>query len=493
MALTTNRPAGDPGPPRPADGWTRLWRLLAGWPALLWVGPALLAAALTLALPQMPTALAGDPAGQVVWLAGLRGALGPWAERLAALGLLAIEQSPLYRILLAAALFSALLGLYEALRKLAGIWALGPVEQPESYFGEPRASVRAPSALEPGRALDGLARRLRARGWRVRRRSAIAVEYAVADRPWGLAGRALARLGLVLLVLGFGWTAWRGWRAAVVLAAGHSVELAGPGAAGGAEVLRLEGMGAAGARVALNREGRDLAVAELGPGAWTLWPGALLLRMTGGGPALRVSGEGANGQPLVLKSCQACPPASSVTLLVAPDVAERSAFAPRESLALVAEPLPGDEAAVQVTVLALSGQDQEELLTETVRGERRLAARGVVFRLAVARYAQLDVWHAPGLALALAGALLGGLGLLLGRLWPYRRVWALAAPEAGATQIKLAGPEPAGLEPVDSGRPAGPEELARLARLAAGAGEPEPARAAEPPGEAESPGEPGPA
>jgi hypothetical protein len=426
-----------PAAPRPApDAWSRVWRVLAGPAALAWVLPALLATALTLILPQAPSALAGDATARAAWLAGRPGVpTGGYAlpASLAAFDLFAIELAPWYRVLLAASLLSALLGVYEAARALRAAWPRPDLERPESFFAEPQAHARWVVALAPPAALDRAAATLRRGGWRVRRAAGAAAEYLAADRPWGAAGRLLAWGGLAVLVLGCGWTAWGGWRTALVLADGQSGVPGIPSSP--ADVVRLDGLRDGRALLALNRDGRDVSAVAAPVGWWTPWVDNLLVRAGGEGPALHVTGEDANGQPLQLKGCQACAAAAAVTLALAEDEPERSAFVPLQQLVLVAERVPGRADAVQVNVLTAEGRS---LTSELIAGERTLTVGNVVLHLGVVRYAQLDIQYMPGLALALAGIVLAVLGVGLALALPERRLWALAAPEGGVTVIKAA-------------------------------------------------------
>jgi hypothetical protein len=242
--LSTARPA--------PDVWSRVWRVLTGPAALAWVLPALLATVLTLIVPQAPSALAGDAAARTAWLAGRPGVLRRrWPP-----SIYSPLNWPRYRVLLAASLLSALLGAYEAARALRAAWLRPDIERPESFFAEPQAYARCAVALPPAAVLDRAAAQLRRGGWRVRRAAGAAAEYLAADRPWGAAGRVLAWSGLAVLVLGCGWTAWSGWRTALVLAEGQSGVLGIPSSPV-ADVVRLDGL----------RDGRAAGCAQpRGPG-----------------------------------------------------------------------------------------------------------------------------------------------------------------------------------------------------------------------------------
>jgi hypothetical protein len=167
-------------------------------------------------------------------------------------------------------------------------------------------------------------------------------------------------------------------------------------------------------------------------GWWAPWAGRLLVRVSGEGAGMRVTGEDAR-PTAATKGCQVCA-APAVTLALAEDVPERTAFAPCSNWCWwrSAYRVGGRG---QVDVLTAEGRS---LTSTLVTGERALAVEGAVLHLGVVRYAQLDVQYVPGLALVLAGLLLAVLGGGLALALPERRLWALAAPEGGTTVLKAA-------------------------------------------------------
>lgn len=424
---------------RGTDLWSRLWTFLAGRSAWLWILPALSAAVLTLAVPQLPNAAASDAALREVWLAGARGQLGPIADRLADLGLLSIERTAAYRVLLAAGLFSTLLRLFDNGRSLATHWPASAAPRAESFFAEPNAYRVRTLAVAPDAALDGLGDGLRRRGFRVVREGGTGVEYLAADRVAGRIGQIAGHVGLFALLAGLLWTAAGGWRASVVLTPGQSASLAG-GTGPAGDMLRLDAFDAGRAQLAVNRAGRDVAQA-LVPAGLTGWLDGVLVLPGADGPAARVTGEDRNGQPLQLEGCSACAPAPVVTFILAPDTPERSAFAPGQALVLVAERGPGAGLPVRVSVLAGSAEEPVQVVEITDAGD--VTVDTAVFHVSVLRYVTLDVHRAPGLLLAVAGLALGVLGALWALALPPRRLWALAAVEQGATTLKVASDDPA--------------------------------------------------
>lgn len=425
--------------PRGTDAWSRLWAFLAGRPAWLWMAPALAAALLALALPQLPSAAGSDATLREVWLAAARGQLGPIADRLEDLGLLSVERTAAYRVLLAASVFSVLLRLFESGRDLAAHWPVPAAPRAESFFAEPNAHGGRTLAVAPGAALAGLGGALRRRGFRVVREGGAGVEYLAADRVAGRIGRLAGNAGLLALLAGLLWTAAGGWRASVVLTPEQSASLAGGGDPAG-DMLRLDAFDGGRAQLAVNRAGRDVAQASV-PAGWAWWLDGMLVRLGADGPAARVTGEDRNGQPLQLESCPACAPAPAVTLVLAPDTPERSAFAPGQALVFVAERGPGAGLPVRVSVLAGSAGQPVQVVEIADAGD--VTVDTAVFHVSVLRYVTLDVHRAPGLPLAVAGLAVGVLGALCALALPPRRLWALAAMEQGATTLKIASDDPA--------------------------------------------------
>jgi hypothetical protein len=425
--------------PRGTDLWSRLWAFLAGRPAWVWILPALAAASLALALPQLPNAAASDATLREMWLAGARGQLGPIADRLADLGLLSIERTAVYRAMLAAGVLSTLLRLFESGRGLVAHWPAPAAPRAESFFAEPNAYAGRTLPAPAEATLARLAAGLRRQGFRVVRGSGTGVEYLAADRVIGRIGRLAANVGLLALLGGLLLTATSGWRAAVVLTPGQSAPLAG-GTEPPGDILRLDTFDAGRAQLAINRAGRDVAQGTV-PAGLPWWLDGVLVRTGADGPAVRVTGEDRNGQPLQFESCPACAPASAVTLVLAPDTPERSAFAPGQALVFVAERGPGAGLPVRASVLAGSGEQPVQVAEIADAGD--VVVDAAVFHVSVLRYLTLDVYRAPGMPLAAAGLIVGGLGAVCALALPPRRLWALAAAEQGATTMKIASDDPA--------------------------------------------------
>jgi hypothetical protein len=309
----------------------------------------------------------------------------------------------------------------------------------ESFFAEPNAHAGHTLQAAPDAALARLGGSLRRQGFRVVREGGAGVEYLAADRVAGRIGRLAANAGLLVLLAGLLWTAAGGWRASVVLTPGQSTGLAG-GAEPAGDMLRLDAFDAGRAQLAVNRAGRDVAQASV-PAGLTWWLDGALVRVGADGPAVRVTGEDRNGQPLQFESCSACAPAPAVTLVLAPDTPERSAFAPGQALVVVAERGPGAGLPVRVSVLAGSVEQPVQVVEVTHAGD--VTVDTAVFHVSVLRYVTLDVYRAPGLPLAAAGLALAVLGAVCALALPPRRLWALAASEQGATTLKIATDDPA--------------------------------------------------
>lgn len=420
------------------DVLDRLWHLASGPTAWL-----VLLAGLALSLlggslwPQLPPAEAADPTLASRWLNTTAARYGAWGTALRTVGLFDIAHTLWFRLLLALLAFHLLLRAAEAAHTV--VVALSdrrPLFPSTALPHEVTASLPPPLA----EAAQTVRARLAASGLCVIRDEETATGvrlYADRGRP-GLFAPLLANIGALLLLLGlFVNDAWGWQRANLLLAPGQETAL---GHDSGLS-LRLETAAGDDGQLLFRHE-RGESVARPLAFARPARYGGISVYQTGEGPALVVRGQDEAGHPLALQPLSSAETeADMVSLVFDQPQAERHLTAPGANLALriVAQPLrvPADRPSWLVE--AYRGGSAQPILETVIGAESTLTVGDVRFHLTPARYRLLQVVHAPGLALLLAGGLLLLLSTVLPLIWPAEQVWAELVPERRAISVRLAG------------------------------------------------------
>ena len=185
-------------PARTSDLLVWLWRLLASAQFAIALSTFLaFAGLLQVMLPQIPSAMEGNPAAIDAWLEGQRGTYGPFTEPLHRVGLFSVVQA--WWFLTGLGLLACAVCVYIADRFLLA-WreVTRPRERlPDSFFE--RAANRVAFGLPAWGTLEAL---LRKRRFRVRAVAEGDAVYLFADRfAWAQLGNLTSHIALVLFLV----------------------------------------------------------------------------------------------------------------------------------------------------------------------------------------------------------------------------------------------------------------------------------------------------
>jgi len=419
------------------DVLDRLW-LLAGGPTarlmlLAWLMLSLLLGSLW---PQLPPAEAGDPTLASRWLSSTASRYGAWGTALRTVGLFDIAHALWFRLLLTLLGLHLLLRVAEAAQAAAAALSGLPPLPPNAVLHQTATSLPPPLPEAAGQVRAQLA----AGGLRVLEEEDTATGarlYADRARP-GLLAPLLADVGALLLLLGlFVNSAWGWQRGDLLLAPEQEIAL---GRDTGLR-LRLETTPSDDGQLLFLHD-QDEPVARPLAIARPARHGGIGVYQTGDGPALVVRGQDEAGHPLALQPLTGAETAAdTVSLVFDQPQAERHLAVPEANLALrvVAQPLRAPADPPSWLVEAYRGGSSQPILATSVDAESTLTVDGARFHLTPARYRLLQVVHAPGLALLLAGGLTLLLGAALPLMWPAEQVWAELLPERRAVTVRLLG------------------------------------------------------
>ena len=423
----------------------RILRVLDGlWyvgsaPHTLMALTALLAGTLALAaiIPQQPTGLAGAAAEQ--WLTGAASGYRQAGSFLRAVGAFHIAGSPWTRAILAALALNLTLRVAAQSGFLYRLW-----RSPGLLNAPPRLIVQR--AALPG-ALDILVNEtpamLRPRFSSV----AVAVNhdaeraqvYAV-RRPLGATGPLLTYVGPLLILLGLLLNDALGWRAEnIALAPGSSTLL--PRADG--LWITLDGNASeqsAPVTLSLTRMNADkkVRIAANQPARW----GGVWLTQQEIAPALAVTAEDSNGQPIAIQSLAPGGEINQKLHLLFQQTQGEQAFAlPTRDLTFRAVSYPAlperNIAAPVFLVEAYRGADPVPVFDKLVEDTAALKLDGVTLTLLRTRYVIIEVAALPGLPLLLLGAIIGLAGVITSVAWGPTRAWIGMAADGDAVDLAV--------------------------------------------------------
>ena len=430
------------GADRPLAPWAKAWQVLVSDRLLiLWLGFLALAGLLVLWFPQAPRSAYLQESGVERWLTGVRPQLGAPASTLMALGVLTVAQAGWFRVILAGIGLTLLLRTFDALHQLGN---------PTAPF-RPAVSHSLTIKSEPPAALDVVQAMLDRRFRRNQQRYPDAEPHPrlVAFRPLAPVRTLCVTVGGLVVMAGWLWTQAAGWELANLrLTEDSPVTVALT-----EQTLRLEAFQvdwgdeeapvSALARLALWDD--ELAAngeVDLNEG-WR-WQG-VSYRLTAVGPAITVSGEGADEQPLMLQTAAHRPPVREVTLLLPPEDGPRSFAAPDEGIVIQveAEPLITSP---RIGLRAYQGREGELVEDQTINEAATVALNGARFFFDIVPYAEITASHTPGQALMIAGGviLLTGILLTLAGAGRPGRLEVIAAGRDGVTELTLNAPDHTG-------------------------------------------------
>jgi len=421
----------------------RIARVLDGlWyagsaPHTLMALTALLAGTLALAaiIPQQPAGLAGAAAEQ--WLTGAASGYRQAGSFLRAVNAFHITGTPWMRALLAALALSLVLRVAAQAGFLYRLW-----RSPGLLNAPPRLIVQRASL--PG-ALDTLVDQTPAA---LRPRfSSVAVDHdaeraqmVAVRRPLGATGPLLTYAGPLLILLGLLLNDTLGWRAVnIALAPGSSTLL--PRADGLWITLDgIAGKQSAPVTLSLTRMNADkkVRIAANQPARW----GGVWLTQQEIAPALAVTAEDSNGQPIAIQSLAPGGEVNQKLHLLFQQTQSEQAFAlPTRDLTFRAVSYPAlperNIAAPVFLVEAYRGADPVPVFDELVEDTAAVKLDGVTLTLQRSRYVILEAAALPGLPLLLLGAIITLAGVITSVVYGPTRAWIGMAADGDAVDLAV--------------------------------------------------------
>jgi cytochrome c biogenesis protein len=420
---------------------TRLWRFLGstGLAVVLLIAVVLGALVGTL-FPQFTPDRAADAAAVARWLAAAQEKYGFLFRLYQALGLFDVYHSPWFLALVAALVLNTVVCTIDRLRVLwKAVTAKPRVEHAETFYERmPHRISLAVASVEQGE--QALRRVLGRRRYHVVAERQSGVTYLFAER------NRLARLAtlvthtsLVLLLFGFLWSGWGGWRERAVALGPGQVYDVGHGQSfavrsDGLEIERYPNGQPSDyrAHLAVLEKGTEVKRKTVRVNDPLTYRGVSFY-LYSYGPAGRVRATDAEGQPISLQAeaGQEVTP-GEVTLNFAGEGDGQEIVVP--SLDLVMRLIfyyQGPSLFVQATRRG----EAKPFGAGSIRGGDSLKVGDVTFEFDLDRYIVLQVVHDPGFKLViLAGFLVIG-GLIFSFYFPYKRLWA----KVTADELRLAG------------------------------------------------------
>ena len=423
----------------------RILRVLDGlWyagsaPHTLMVLTALLAGTLALAaiIPQQPAGLTGAAAEQ--WLTGAASGYRQAGSFLRAVGAFHIAGSPWTSAILAALALNLTLRVAAQADFLYRLW-----RSPGLLNAPPRLSVQratlpgalnilvdqTPAALQP-------------------RFSSVAVaidqdpghaQMVAVRRPLGATGPLLTYAGPLLILLGLLLNDALGWRATnIALAPGDSTLL--PRADGLWITLdSIAGEQSAPVTLSLTRMNADknVRIAANQPARW----GGVWLTQHEIAPALAVTAEGSNGQPIAIQSLAPGGEVNQTLQLLFQQTQGEQGFAlPTRDLTFRAVSYPAlperNIASPVFLIEAYRGADPVPVFDELVQDTAAVKLDGVTLTLRRDRYVILEVAALPGLPLLVLGAIMALAGVITSVVWGPTRAWIGMAANGDAVDLAV--------------------------------------------------------
>ncbi len=421
--------------------FTRLWRFLGSTRlAVVLLVVVLLAALVGTLFPQLTPDTAADPAAAARWLTTAQEKYGFRFGLYRTLGLFDVYHSPWFLALVAALLLNTVVCTVDRLRVLWRAFTAKPrIEQAEAFYERmPNHVSLAVASVEQGE--QALRQVLGRRRYRLVAERQSGVTYLFGER------NRLARLAtlvthtsLVLLVFGFLWSSWGGWRERAVALGPVQVYEVGHGRSfavrsDGLEIERYPSGQPSDYRAYLTvlERGAEVMRKTVRVNDPLTYRGVSFY-LYSYGPAGRVRATDAGGQPVPLQVESGQEVASGeVTLNFAGEGDGREIVVPSRDLTLrLVFYYQGPSLFVQAT---RSGE-AKPFGAGSVRGGDSLKVGDITFEFALDRYIVLQVVHDPGFkGVVLAGFLVMG-GLIFSFYFPHKRLWARVT----ADELWLAG------------------------------------------------------
>jgi len=420
---------------------TRLWRFLGSTRvAVVLLVAVVLGALVGTLFPQLTPGTAADPAASTRWLTAVQEKYGLLFGLYRALALFGVYHSPWFLALVVALVLNTVVCTVDRLRLLwRAVTARPRIEQDESFYERmPNRVSLAIASMEQGER--ALRRVLGRRRYHVLAERQSGVTYLFAER------NRLARLAtlvthtsLVLLLFGYLWSGWGGWRELAVALGPGQVYNVGHGQnfavrSDGLEIERYPNGQPSDYRAHLTvvekgTEVKRKTVRVNDPLTYR----DVSFYLYSYGPAGRVRATDAESQPVPLQAESGQEDTSGeVTLNFAGEGDGQEIVVPSRDLVMrLVFYYQGPSLFVQAT---RSGEARP-FGAGSIRGGDSLKVGDVTFEFALDRYIVLQVVHDPGFKwVILAGFLVMG-GLIFSFYFPHKRLWARVT----SSELRLAG------------------------------------------------------
>lgn len=396
------------------DIWRSLWQFVASDRLLATTALGLTALLVSsTVLPQIPH---DDSVEYARWLSDVQSRFGGFVDFLRALGLFDVVHSIIFRAL------STILGVNFIVRLIDDVTTLRATRRPDDL------PPPAASSVSTQHSSDLITRRLR--GYRVQSHaSAIS-----ADRfPWANLGSIAAHAGPLMVLIGLMLSPTIDWRVEALDAPpGTSSPVANTPYILNVSTISTQGE----VNFALLRDGQTVVQGivsqsqPVGASGISVYVQQLL-------PALQVSGQNQDGQPLDLQIRAESALAQELLLTFDTNRPDPSFAAP--DVQFFVRLAPTGQNSYHVSVISIP--DGSVILEQDffVLPEARLDVNGNVFQFKQSSDAVLSVVYAPSQTLIGIGLIMAIAGILSNALYPARRIWIVTGEED--TQIICADPD----------------------------------------------------
>ncbi len=411
-----------------------------------------LAVVLGIVLPQMPDQM--DAAERARRLAVMQDRYPLWAWFLERAGLFDVYDSLWFRLLLAALVFSLLVGLAE---RLDAIWRSPrqpDVRREDRFFATAArqtslAFVSSPEQME--QVVETLSAFLKRRIYRVLVDREGDRVYLCAERfrfsQWSF---FLVHGGLVLIVVGVVLSNRLGrWEEEVILSPGLAYDI-GHGTGSQLRLDRLQPgseQQQMAATVTVLKAGEEVRQATI-DATHPLAAGGMSFHSLSHGPLLRMKGLDAQGQPILLQPFVKDTEAQEeISLFFFADQEERYFSAPALNIIFQVTFYhswsEGDFSSAGFTIRAYRSEETKLLLDEFIpvplQQSASIQVEDMTYQIDMEHYAVLRAVRDPGSGLVMGGALLGLGGLILSLCFAPSRLWAtITVEKKNEARIRLA-------------------------------------------------------
>lgn len=413
-------------PIRP-DLWAQAWQVLASDRLLLlWLGLLAAAALASFWFPQIPQSAFQENGGLEKWMTPIRAQLDQPADTLLALGLLSVARAPWLRIILAGTALSLLLRAFDSFTSLTS----------HPSAAQPAVTQRLITSQEGAVALESVSKHL-GRGFRHQIENE-PLQRLIAHRPLAHLGPLLTILGGLIIISGWIWTQMAGWEltelrlteemSAAITPIDRTLHL---------DTLEVDWSNADSRRTAsgqLKLEYKDsFSVGKISFDQDWQWHGVTFSLMDIG-PAIQVTGIGADGQALLLQTAAQSPAEEKVTLLLPVEEGPQSFAAPNEGVVIQAVAESTGTPPV-IRLHAYLGRDGELVEDREIDRKATLNLGEALFTINIVPYAEIRARFAPGWTITVIGIILAMVGAIASLGFRRRQLEVVARPRDQGSEL----------------------------------------------------------